>query len=206
MASAPIRIRGPRRQPRRPAADRPAADAHRDALRARAPGCRRGCASASILTTSTRSRTNPPTVNELAAGEAYWRARFVHDEDEAARVLRDLTATFGRGRCELGRPHADADQPDSGAGRRCVPEFPPTDTIDTRSKATRGPCCCPSAGARSATRRGRREVFRVRGNHLDELVLSPDWLATDDLRPCSLATARGWSTSMPRSPTAWRSR
>src|SRR5258706_4456126 len=39
-----------------------------------------------------------PTVDEHQAAVRYWTAHFAHDDDEAARVLRDLTTNAGRGR------------------------------------------------------------------------------------------------------------
>src|SRR5258706_8533603 len=39
-----------------------------------------------------------PTAAEHQPAVRYWTARFAHDADEAARVLRDLTTNAGRGR------------------------------------------------------------------------------------------------------------
>lgn len=121
-----------------------------------------------------------PTAAELEAGKAYWRALFVHDDDEAARILRDLTSAHGRGRATwLVRiltpsnavPAADAQED---------PVFPPTETIDSLAKTTRA-VLLPERFCAIGYSAGRREVFRVWGTTIpDELILSPDWLATDN--------------------------
>jgi hypothetical protein len=118
------------------------------------------------------------TPDEQRAGRDYWTARFAHQDEEAARILRDLTTVFGRGRAawivrvltpENPIPDGDVD----------APQFPQTDTIDARAKATRA-VLLPDRWCAIGYAPGRREVFRVWGNRIpDELLLSPDWLATD---------------------------
>jgi len=121
-----------------------------------------------------------PTAAELQAGKAYWSARFVHDDDESGRILRDLTSAHGRGRATWllrtltpsnAVPPADAQED---------PVFPPTETIDSRAKTTRA-VLLPERFCAIGYAAGRHEVFRVWGNTIpDELVLTPDWLATDN--------------------------
>jgi len=120
-----------------------------------------------------------PTDTELQSGMAYWRARFVHDDDEGARLLRDLTTSYGRGRASwlirVLTPINPLPAPDVNG----EPEFPPTDTIDSLAKTTRA-VLLPERFCAIGYAAGRREVFRVWGNTIpDELQLSPDWLATD---------------------------
>src|SRR5437773_9608652 len=121
-----------------------------------------------------------PTADELSAGMAYWRARFAHADDDAARLLRDLAATTGRGRASwLVRtltPTNPLPAPDVAAD----PEFPPLETIAAQAKMTRA-VLLPERFCAIGYAAQRREVFRVWGGTVpDELVLSPDWLATDD--------------------------
>jgi hypothetical protein len=121
-----------------------------------------------------------PTASELQAGKAYWSARFAHDDDEAARILRDLTSAHGRGRAKWllriltpsnAVPPADAPED---------PVFPPMETIDSLAKTTRA-VLLPERFCAIGYGPGRREVFRVWGNTIpDELILTPDWLATDN--------------------------
>ena len=121
-----------------------------------------------------------PTDDEQQAALGYWRARFAHDDDEAARILRDLTRFYGRGRALwLVRVHTPTN-PVPAPDAEGEPVFPPTDTIDALAKATRA-VLLPERWCAIGYASGRREVFRIWGNTIpDELVLSPDWLATDD--------------------------
>ncbi len=140
--------------------------------------------------TSLRIRVYPDDVNtiehvpaltpdEQQAGVNYWTARFAHQDDEAARILRDLATVFGRGRAAWIVRVLTPDNPVPGAGEQAAPVFPQTDTIDSRAKATRA-MLMPDRWCAIGYAAGRREVFRVWGNRIpDELLLSPDWLATD---------------------------
>ena len=121
-----------------------------------------------------------PTADEQQAAMGYWRARFAHNDDEAARILRDLTRFYGRGRALwLVRVHTPSN-PVPAPDAEGEPVFPPTETIDALAKATRA-VLLPERWCAIGYAAGRREVFRVWGNTIpDELVLSPDWLATDD--------------------------
>ncbi|MGH9143587.1 MAG: hypothetical protein ACRD2I_20820 [Vicinamibacterales bacterium] len=119
------------------------------------------------------------TPDEQHAGVDYWTARFAHQDDEASRILRDLATVFGRGRAAWIVRVLTPDNPVPGAGEEAAPLFPPTDTIDSRAKATRA-VLLPDRWCAIGYAAGRREVFRVWGNRIpDELLLSPDWLATD---------------------------
>jgi hypothetical protein len=132
-----------------------------------------------------------PTANELQAGMAYWIARFAHNDDEAARNLRDLTATYGRGRATWLVRVLTPTNAIPAPGTQGVPQFPSTETVDTLAKATRA-VLLPERFCAIGYAAGRREVFRVWGNTIpDELVLSPDWLATDDPEPL-LGGDRAW--------------
>jgi hypothetical protein len=151
---------------------------HRDARFSRAALIR--CASDYPDDLNTIDHEPTPTADEQQAAMGYWRARFAHDDDEAARVLRDLTRFFGRGRAlwlvRVHTPTNPAPAPDAEG----EPVFPATDTIDALAKATRA-VLLPERWCAIGYAAGRREVFRVWGNTIpDELVLSPDWLATDD--------------------------
>lgn len=120
------------------------------------------------------------TANEQQAGMDYWRARFTHNEDEAARLLRDLTASHGRGRATWVVRVLTPTNPLPAADVPGEPVFPDTVAIDSLSKATRA-VLLPERWCAIGYAAGHREVFRVWGNTIpDELVLSPDWLATDD--------------------------
>ncbi len=57
-----------------------------------------------------------PTADEQQAAMGYWRARFAHDDDEAARILRDLTTVLRPRSRALARARSHAEQ--SGAGAR----------------------------------------------------------------------------------------
>ena len=132
-----------------------------------------------------------PTANELAAAQAIWRARFAHDEAEAARLQRDLTAAYGRGRALwLLRVLTPTNAPPA-AGEAVEPQFPATDTIAAAAKATRA-VLLPERFCAIGYAAGRREVFRVWGNTVpDELLLTPDWQATDRAEKL-LAGERAW--------------
>ena len=132
-----------------------------------------------------------PTANEQQAAKAYWTARFAHDDDEAARILRDLTTNYGRGRATwLARVFTPTNPP-PGADAQAAPEFPPMDTIDALAKTTRA-VLLPERWCAIGYAAGQREVFRVWGNTIpDELVLSPDWLATDNAEAL-LGGERAW--------------
>ena len=131
-----------------------------------------------------------PTADEQQSAMAYWRARFAHDDDEAARILRDLTRFYGRGRALwLVRVHTPTN-PVPAPDAEGEPAFPPTDVIDALAKATRA-VLLPERWCAIGYAAGRREVFRVWGNTIpDELVLSPG-LARD---------------RRPRGAARWRSR
>ena len=105
---------------------------------------------------------------------------FAHQDDEAERILRDLATVFGRGRAAWIVRVLTPDNPVPAPGVEGVdPDFPETDTIDSRGKATRA-VLLPDRWCAIGYAAGRREVFRVWGNRVpDELLLSPDWLATD---------------------------
>lgn len=121
-----------------------------------------------------------PTSTELQAGMAYWNARFMHDDDQAARYLRDLTATYGRGRATWLLRILTPLNAVPAAGAQDIPAFPPAETIDSLSKATRA-ILLPERFCAIGYAAGRREVFRVWGSTIpDELILSPDWLLTDN--------------------------
>ncbi len=121
-----------------------------------------------------------PTADERLAGMAYWSARFAHDDDSAARILRDLTSNCGRGRAHWLVRILTPTNPLPAADAQAAPVFPDTDTIDSLAKATRA-VLLPERWCAIGYAAGRREVFRVWGNTIpDELTLSPDWLATDN--------------------------
>ncbi|HUR33874.1 MAG TPA: hypothetical protein VM032_08760 [Vicinamibacterales bacterium] len=140
--------------------------------------------------TSLRIRVYPDDLNtvehvaaltpaELAKGRAYWEARFTHADHEAARLLRDLTVVFGRGRAAMiVRVLTPLNAlPDEGVA--AVPTFPEPETIDSRAVATRA-VLLPDRWCAIGYAAPQREVFRIWGNRIpDELLLSPDWLATD---------------------------
>jgi hypothetical protein len=119
------------------------------------------------------------TPDEEKGGVDYWTARFAHQDDEAARILRDLATVFGRGRAAWIVRVLTPDNPIPEENDEAAPEFPKIDTIDARAKATRA-VMLPDRWCAIGYAAGRREVFRVWGNRIpDELLLSPDWLATD---------------------------
>src|SRR5262245_13261652 len=119
------------------------------------------------------------TADEQRGGVDYWTARFAHREDDAARILRDLATVFGRGRAVWILRVLTPENAIAAAGEQAAPQFPQTDTIDARAKATRA-VLLPDRWCAIGYAAGRREMFRVWGNRIpDELVLSPDWLATD---------------------------
>ncbi len=141
--------------------------------------------------TSLRIRVYPDDLNtiehvpaltdqEQQGGVEYWTARFAHQDDDAARIARDLATVPGRGRSawilKVLTPENPVPGPDDDA---TAPQFPQVETIDSRAKATRA-VLLPDRWCAIGYASGRREVFRVWGNRIpDELLLSPDWLATD---------------------------
>lgn len=120
------------------------------------------------------------TPDEQQGGTDYWTARYAGDDTEAARVLRDLTKVFGRGRAAwILRVLTPQNPIPAPGGNPAVPQFPNVDTTDARAKATRA-VLLPDRWCAIGYAAGRREVFRVWGDRIpDELLLSPDWLATD---------------------------
>jgi hypothetical protein len=132
-----------------------------------------------------------PTADEAQAGMAYWSAVFAHDDGEAARLLRDLTTNAGRGRAAWIVRVLTPTNAVPAAGQQAAPAFPSLDTIAALAKSTRA-VLLPERWCALGYAVGRREVFRVWGNTIpDELVLSPDWLATDDPEAL-LAGDRAW--------------
>jgi hypothetical protein len=120
------------------------------------------------------------TPEESEKGRAYWDARFAHADNEAARLFRDLTVVFGRGRAAMIVRVLTPLNPVPAAGVEAEPTFPDTETIDARAKATRA-VLLPDRWCAIGYAAPRREVFRIWGNRIpDELLLSPDWLATDN--------------------------
>ena len=73
-------------------ADRAAADAPRDALRARARPADELRIRVYPDDINTIDHEPAPTAAELKAGVAYWSARFAHNDDEAERLVRDLAS------------------------------------------------------------------------------------------------------------------
>jgi hypothetical protein len=132
-----------------------------------------------------------PTAVEADATMAYWRARFAHDDAEAERLLRDLTLRSGRGRASWLVRALTPTNPVPPAGAADAPGFPAVETIDPLAKKTRA-VLLPERWCAIGYAAGRREVFRVWGNTIpEELVLTPDWLATDDPEAL-LAGERAW--------------
>ena len=128
---------------------------------------------------NTIDHTATPTAGERQAAMDWWDARFAHDDDEAARILRDLSNAFGRGRATWVVRALTPDNPIPVGDAVDVPHFPETDVIDARAKSTRA-VLLPDRWCAIGYAAGRREVFRVWGKRIpDELLLSPDWLATD---------------------------
>jgi hypothetical protein len=120
------------------------------------------------------------TPEEWEKGRAYWEARFHHADNDAARLLRDLTVIFGRGRATMIVRVLTPLNPVPGEGAAADPTFPETETVDARAKATRA-VLLPDRWCAIGYAAPRREVFRIWGNRIaDELLLSPDWLATDN--------------------------
>ena len=140
---------------------------------------------------STIDHEAAPTAGEADAAMAYWRAVFAHDDGEAARLLRDLTTRSGRGRARWLVRTLTPTNAVPAAGIEAGPAFPPLVTIDSLARATRA-VLLPERWCAIGYAAGRREVFRVWGRTIpDELVLSPDWLATDDPQAL-LAGDRAW--------------
>ena len=178
---------------RRPPADRAAAGAPRDALRVRA----RPADEAAHPRLPRRPQHHRPRAraDRQRSSRRAWPTgprAFAHDDDEAARILRDLTTVLGRGRATwiVARPHADQSRsrPRTRRPRRRFRRW----TRSTRWRRRRAPCCCPSAGARSATPPGAAKCSACGATRIpDELVLSPDWLATDNAEAL-LGGDRAW--------------
>lgn len=121
-----------------------------------------------------------PTEGELRAGKAYWIARFAHDDAEAKRIQRDLIAAHGRGRAAWLLRVLTPTNSLPAAGEQAKPEFQSQETIDALARTTRA-VLLPERFCAIGYATGRQEVFRVWGNTVpDELVLTPDWLATDN--------------------------
>lgn len=121
-----------------------------------------------------------PTATEKAAAMACWSARFAHDDETGARLQRDLVTTCGRGRALWLIRVLTPANPVPAADAQADPEFPDVETIDSLSRTTRA-VLLPERWCALGYAAGRREVFRVWGKAIpDELVLSPDWQATDD--------------------------
>jgi hypothetical protein len=120
------------------------------------------------------------TPEESERGRAYWEARFGHADNDAARLLRDLTVVFGRGRAAMIVRVLTPLNALPAEGVEADPTFPEPETIDSRAKATRA-VLLPDRWCAIGYAAPRREVFRIWGNRIpDELLLSPDWLATDN--------------------------
>lgn len=121
-----------------------------------------------------------PTADEQQAGMAYWTALFAHDGDTAARLQRDLITAQGRGRALWLIRVLTPTNPVPAADTQADAQFPDIETIDNLSRTTRA-VLLPERWCAIGYAAGRREVFRVWGKSIpDELVLSPDWHATDD--------------------------
>lgn len=120
------------------------------------------------------------TPEESEKGRSYWNARFAHADNEAARLLRDLTVIFGRGRATMIVRVLTPLNALPADGVEADPTFPEPETIDARAKATRA-VLLPDRWCAIGYAAPRREVFRIWGNRIpDELLLSPDWLASDN--------------------------
>ena len=132
-----------------------------------------------------------PTVAELQAAQAIWRARYRRDDADAGRLLRDLTAAQGRGRAHWLVRVTTPTNALAAQDAAPEPEFPPSETIDSLAKTTRA-VLLPERFCAIGYAAGRREVFRVWGATVpDELVLTPDWQATDNPEAL-LAGDRAW--------------
>ncbi|MEO8984868.1 MAG: hypothetical protein ABI300_04520, partial [Rhodanobacter sp.] len=132
-----------------------------------------------------------PTASEKAAAMACWSARFAHEDDTAARLQRDLITTCGRGRALWLLRALTPDNPFPVAGVHADPQFPGVDTIAGLSRTTRA-VLLPERWCAIGVAAGGHEVFRVWGKSIaDELVLSPDWQATDDAQAL-LGGERAW--------------
>src|SRR5262245_43702953 len=101
-----------------------------------------------LAPTSLRIRVYPDDLNtiehvpaltpeESEKGRAYWEARFAHGDNEAARLLRDLTVVFGRGRAAMIVRILTPLNGVPAEGVEAEPTFPDTEVIDARAKATR---------------------------------------------------------------------
>lgn len=129
---------------------------------------------------NTVEHTPSPTDAERNAGFGYWQARFDGNEDEAARIARDLGLAFGRGRAAWVLRVTTPENVDALGHEGAAPQFPDLATIEAASKQTRA-LLLPDRWCAIGYAQGRREVFRAWGNRIpDELLLSPDWLGTGD--------------------------
>jgi hypothetical protein len=139
---------------------------------------------------NTIEHTPAPTAGEMEAATLYWHARFRHDESEAERIARDLASAYGRGRAAwVIRVTTPVNLGD--ADGETAPAFPQLQTIDARAKATRA-VLLPDRWCVIGYAAGRREVFRAWGRRIpDELLLSPDWLASGEPEPL-LGGQRAW--------------
>ena len=119
-----------------------------------------------------------PTANELAAAQAIWRARFAHDDAEAARLLRDLMAAHGRGRANWLVRVLTPTNPLPAAEDVVEPEFPASETIEALAKTTRA-VLLPERFCAIGYAAGRREVFRVWGRTVPDELRAHARLAGD---------------------------
>ena len=189
-------VRAHRRARRRTAAGARSRSDDRGARRAAshraAPGAAGNALRPRRSPTSLRIRVYPDDLNtiehvpaltpeESEKGRAYWTARFAHDDDGGGASASRLDGSLRPGPRRHDRPRPDARSTRSRpkASRR-DPTFPETETIDARAKATRA-VLLPDRWCAIGYAAPRREVFRIWGNRVpDELLLSPDWLATDN--------------------------
>jgi hypothetical protein len=140
---------------------------------------------------NTIEHTNALTSDELQRGMDHWQARFRSDEDDAARISRDLALVFGRGRAAWVIRATTPDNLDELGQIDAAPRFPDVATISAKAKETRA-VLLPDRWCAIGYAAGRREVFRVWGNRIpDELLLSPDWLNTGTPEPL-LGGERAW--------------
>ena len=140
---------------------------------------------------NTIEHTNALTSDELQRGMDHWQARFRGDEDDAARISRDLALVFGRGRAAWVIRATTPDNLDALGQEGAVPRFADVQTISAKAKETRA-VLLPDRWCAIGYAAGRREVFRVWGKRIpDELLLSPDWLNAGTPEPL-LGGERAW--------------
>ena len=139
------------------------------------------------------------TERERDGGMAVWRARFGlrlgadnSAAEEAERILRDLALVCGRSRAlwiVLVLTPSNAAQ--AGAGD-VQPQFPEVPTIDARAKTTEA-LLLPDRWCAIGYGAGRKEVFRVWGNRIpDVLPMSPDLLQLGDKQEGLFDGERRW--------------